>query len=234
MALGLGLSSAEALAQAPSGEPGLVIDGRPEEALWDSAEVHEDFKVIQPYTLEAPLHRTRALILGTPEGLAIAFWCEQPTTTPRRAERTARDADSDGDRVNVYLDFDADAKVAYNFMVTLAGALQDSTITQERQFNRDWDGQWLGAAVDHGDHWTAEFLIPWSIASMAGSGADRRTVGVMFDRVIGDNQQRSAWPAASFQQPRFVSDFRPHRCRAVPAVAAEAVSIRLPAVQPGG
>jgi hypothetical protein len=191
----------------PQAQSTLVIDGIANEAAWANAQIFDDFKVVQPYTLQAPLHPTRVRIMGTPEGIAVAFHNEHPASTERRAERTARDADSDGDRVNLYVDFDGDAKVGYNFMVTLAGALQDSTITNERSFSRDWDGQWQGAAVDHGDHWTAEMLIPWSTASMAGSATAKREIAVMFDRVIGATQERSGWPYASYTRPRYLSEF---------------------------
>ena len=52
-------------------------------------------------------------------------------------------------------------------------------------------------------------LIPWHIAPMRESAGDVRTIGIYVDRVIGVTGERSAWPHASFERPRFLSDFAP-------------------------
>ncbi len=188
-------------------EPSLTIDGRPDEPAWAGAQVFRDFVVTEPYTLATPAHPTEARLLATPGGIAIAFRVTQPAGVVRLRERTPRDADMPGDRVNVFIDFDGDRKVAYNFTVGLSGALQDATWTNEVAYSPDWDGDWRAAVAEDESGWSAEFLLPWSIAPMAGSDAPRRTVAVLFDRVLGVTGERSASAPASFTRPRFVSDF---------------------------
>ncbi len=86
--------------------------------------------------------------------------------------------------------------------------IYDGIITNENNFNSDWDGNWKHAVGGDAESWTAEILIPWHIASMRG--ADReRTVGIYLDRVVGTTGERAAWPLASFERPRFLSDFAP-------------------------
>ena len=193
------------LSAAPT--PAITVDGRPDEPAWAGAEVFHDFVVTEPYTLASPAHQTEARLLATPEGIAIAFRVTQPAGVARLRERTPRDADMPGDRVNVFIDFDGDRKVAYNFTVGLSGALQDATWTNEVAYSPDWDGDWRAAVAEDDSGWSAEFLLPWSIAPMAGSDAPRRTVAVLFDRVLGATGERSASAPASFIRPRFVSDF---------------------------
>jgi hypothetical protein len=190
-----------------AGASAMRIDGVPDEAAWAGAQVFRDFVVTEPYTLATPAHPTEARLLATPEGIAIAFRATQPPGVPRQRERTPRDADMPGDRVNVFIDFSADRKVAYNFTVGLSGAMQDATWTNEVSYSPDWDGEWQAAVAETDDGWTAEFLLPWTIAPMAGSDAPRRTVAVLFDRVFGATGERSASAPATFTRPRFVSDF---------------------------
>ncbi len=185
----------------------VTIDGRLTEPEWERARVFNDFRVTQPYTLGQPRHPTEVRMLGIPEGILIGFRCTHPAATPRQKEQTPRDADNMGDRVNIYIDLDADAKVAYNVTVALAGSLQDATITNENQYSTDWDGDEAYAVRDTGEEWFVEVLLPWTIASMRDPHAERRTVGVVFDRVIGATQERSALQGVSFTRPRYLSEF---------------------------
>lgn len=185
----------------------LVIDGRLDEAAWSEAKVFRDFVVTDPYTLAAPTLPTEVRMLSTPEGIAFGFDLSHPPEVSRALERTARDADQTGDRVNVYLDFDADAQVAYNFTVGLSGSVQDGTLTNEVFYSTDWDGEWFHAVHVEDDRWSVEILIPWTTASMRGSDAETRTVAVLFDRYLAANRERSASAPASFRRPRYVSEF---------------------------
>ncbi|HWS28157.1 MAG TPA: DUF5916 domain-containing protein [Xanthomonadales bacterium] len=188
-------------------KPKLTIDGEVDEAAWAKAQVFRDFVVVEPYTLAQPSHPTEALLLSTPEGIAIAFRCSQPAGVPRLQSLTPRDADIPGDRVNVFIDFNGDGETAYNFTIALSGAIQDATITNENYYSPDWDGDWKHAVAETDTGWSAEFLIPWTVASMKGSGAPKRTIALMFDRVLGHSSERSGFPVASFRRPRFVSEF---------------------------
>jgi len=185
----------------------ITIDGRLDEPEWSSAQVFTDFRVIEPYTLGPPRHPTEVRLLGTPEGIAIAFRCTQPRTTPRQKEQTPRDSDNSGDRVNVYLDLDADGRVAYNATFALAGSLQDATYTNENEYNSDWDGDIAYAVRDAEDEWYVEALLPWTIAPRKDQGTPKRMIGVAFDRVIASTQERSMLQGLSFDLPRFLSEF---------------------------
>lgn len=187
--------------------PAITIDGNVDEPAWEQAQVFRDFVVVEPFTLGKPAYPTEARLLSTPEGIAIAFRCTQPAGVPRIRERTPRDADMPGDRVNVFIDFNGDGETAYNFTIALSHSVQDATITNENAFSTDWDGDWKHRVAETADGWSAEFLLPWTVASMKGSDAPRRTVAIMFDRVLGHTRERAGFPAASFMRPRYVSEF---------------------------
>ena len=198
---------AAALLASAHGLADVTIDGRLTEPEWDRAQVFTDFRVTQPYTLGAPRFPTEARLLGTPQGIVVGFRCTHPPSMPRQLAQTPRDADNNGDRVNVYIDFNADAQVAYNVTIALAGSLQDATLTNENQYSTDWDSDVEYAIQQSDEEWFVELLLPWTTAPMKDAAASKRTIGIAFDRVLGATQERSALQGVSFSRPRYVSEF---------------------------
>ena len=181
----LALSAGPALAA-------VEIDGRIDPAEWQGARHVTDFKLVEPLTRAASPYPTEAWVLATPEGLAIGFRNTQPASVQRTYQRTRRDQDAQVDRVNLMVDFDGDGRSGYNFTVTITDGITDATITNESQFNSDWDGNWKHAVSEDGDTWSAEMLIPWYIAPMRKADDGTRTVGLYLDRVIGSTGERVA------------------------------------------
>ena len=182
----------------------LDIDGRIDPAEWASAQRIDDFRMTQPLTRAPSRHTTEAWYMATADGLAVAFRNVQPAGIPRTRQRFQRDNNGNVDRVNLYVDFDGDGRSGYNFMVALSNGIADSTISNENQFNADWDGDWAHAVSEDDSGWSAEMLIPWHIAPMRSGDDGTRTIGIALDRVIGDSNERMAWPAISFNDQRYL------------------------------
>ncbi len=195
------------LAALPAMAPAVEIDGRIDPAEWLDARHVTDFRLTQPLSRAPAPYATEAWIKATPDGLAVAFRNAQPAGVERRRQRTQRDQGGPVDRVNVYVDFDGDGRSGYNFMVTLSDSIEDGTLTNENNFNHDWDGPWRHAVSEDEAGWTAEVLIPWHVAPMQRAGGDTRTLGILLDRVIGATGERMAWPAVSYTEPRYLSAF---------------------------
>ena len=185
------------------------IDGRIDPQEWAGARHVADFRMIQPLTRAPGSQPTEAWILATPEGLAVAFRNTQPASVPRNRQRVQRDFEEQVDRVNLMVDFDGDGRTGYNFTVSSTDGIADAVISNQNNFNDDWDGNWRHAVSEDADSWSVEMLIPWYIAPMRKGNGDTRTLKIYLDRVIGSTGERSAWPAASFELPRFMSDFTP-------------------------
>lgn len=185
----------------------IEVDGRIDPAEWAGGRHVTDFRKVQPLSGEPASLATEAWVLATPDGLAVAFRNQQPASVPRTRQRVQRDFDEQVDRVNLMVDFDGDGRTGYDFVVASTGGVGDSVITNQNQFNDDWDGHWQHAVSEDDDSWSVEMLIPWYIAPMR-SGADGvRTLKVYLDRVVGTTGERVGWPAASYQRARFLSDF---------------------------
>jgi hypothetical protein len=204
-----------------------TVDGRLDEPEWRDAVAFRDFVVTQPYTLAPPTYPTEARVLGTPEGIAVGYRVTQPAAAKRLKPFSARDSDNSGDRVNFYIDFNAGGVTAYNITVALSGSLQDATITNENQYSADWDGDWLTAVDEQADGWSVEILVPWNSASMRDSSAPTRTVAVLFDRVYGATNERSAFPGESFTRQRYVSNFHRAEIAQVPPGQLRPVPVRV-------
>jgi hypothetical protein len=185
------------------------VDGRIDAAEWAGARHVTDFRQVQPLSGEPASLPTEAWILATPEGLAIGFRNVQPASVPRTRQRVQRDFTEQVDRVNLMVDFDGGGRTGYNFTVSSTDGIADAVISNENQFNDDWDGNWQHAVGEDADGWSVEMLIPWYIAPMAKAVGDVRTLHLYLDRVIGSTGERAAWPSASFERPRFLSDFTP-------------------------
>lgn len=187
----------------------IEIDGRIDPDEWAGAREIVEFRKTQPLSGAPASLPTRAWVMATPDGLAVAFRNEQPPEVPRTRQRVRRDFDAQVDRVNLMVDFDGDGRTAYNFTVSSTGGIYDAVITNENQFNDDWDGLWHYAVSEDAESWSVEMLIPWHTAPMRDGRDGMRTLRVYLDRVIGSTGERVAWPLASYERPRFVSEFAP-------------------------
>jgi hypothetical protein len=190
------------------GSAEIKVDGKLDESEWTGAQSFRDFVVIDPLTLETPRMPTEVRVLSLPEGLAVSFICDQPSGETRTRTVTALDAARfDSDSVSLMIDFDGTGKTAYEFSVSITGSYRDGTITDETRFNYDWDGVWQRAVNEEPERWTAEILVPWSIAAMRDGGGETRTIGASFQRVSQSKNEKFAFPAATPDMGRFVSNF---------------------------
>ena len=183
------------------------IDGHIHPDEWKGARHITDFRQVQPLSGKPGSLHTEAWILATPRGLAVAFRCDQPPGVPRTHQRVKRDFDDQVDRVNVMVDFNGDGRTGYDFVVSSTDGINDAVITNEVNFNKDWDGNWQHAVSEDAAGWSVEVLIPWYIAPMHQAKDGQRTLAIYLDRVTGSTGERVAWPVASFTLPRFLSAF---------------------------
>src|SRR5690242_3089215 len=185
----------------------ITIDGRIDPAEWQGARHITDFRQTQPLTGKPAAYPVDAWVLATPKGLAVAVRVTQPPGVARTRQRVQRDFQDQVDRVNVMVDFNGDGRTGYDFAIASTGAIDDEVITNEGNFNRDWDGIWQHAVTQDAQGWSVEILIPWYTAPMHAAAGGRRTIGIYIDRVIASTGERASWPLARYSQSRFLADF---------------------------
>jgi Domain of unknown function (DUF5916) len=195
--------------QANSNTPhaAIIVDGAPSESAWTDASVISDFALTKPFNRSKPRLQTHVKLLSTPEGLALAFICDQPDATTRSDDARARDAEPNSDAVTAIIDFDGNGSRAYEFTVAAGGAQKDGIWSGENTFSSDWDGVWQSAVANTDGGWTAELLIPWASVPMGKSRSANRAIRVSFDRAVWNAGERYSYPAISATQSRYLSDF---------------------------
>ena len=186
----------------------LNIDGYIDEPEWQGAVRCSDWHRTQPFVLDKPRYSTDVRLRALPEGLAAAFVVDQPPGEPRMKPRTPRDARNlAGESVALLVDFDATGQVAYEFSVGLGGGIRDGIVTNQNEFNRDWDGVWRHAVRETADQWFVEMLIPWGTVNMRASPSNERTIGIYATRYLFDRNERFACPGLDENREVFLADF---------------------------
>jgi len=108
----------------------ITVDGRADEADWANARRFGDFVQIQPLS-ETPVPErfaTEAMLLSTPEGIAVNIRAKQPKDVPRTKSRIPRDADGQMDRMNFMVDFDGEGRSGFDFTVTAGGDASNARV----------------------------------------------------------------------------------------------------------
>lgn len=187
---------------------GIVIDGRLDEAPWQSVPAHSNLRVVQPDTLDVPAHETRIRLFYTERGIYVSFDLDQPADTLIRRFTLRDGRDESRDFVSFTLDTSGGGRYGYWMSLALGDNQGDGTVLPERQFKRDWDGAWYGATAITDSGWSAEYFVPWSQMAMPSQGRVRR-MGFYGSRNVGYLNERYAWPALPNSLPKFMSALQP-------------------------
>lgn len=183
----------------------IEIDGKLNEAEWQDARVYSNFQTVEPFTLGSPEYPSEARLFVDDKGIYLAFINRQPSST-QRSERVQRDGHLSGDKNQIVLDFDNNSVAAYGFEIANGGSIVDGIWSDETQFSSDWDGNWQAATQSNDEDWVAEVFIPWDIAPMAKSNAERRKIGFYLGRHVAHLNKKYATAPTDNDRPRFLSE----------------------------
>jgi hypothetical protein len=185
------------------------IDGVVDEPVWHKVPVIDDYRVVQPDTLEKANHKTHLRMMYDDRGLYVSSVMEQPPESIIR-RLTGRDMFFTVNQENfgVMLDTSGDSKYGYFFGVTSSGSIMDGTMLPERRFSSDWDGAIQARSSLTSTGWSAEIFIPWGILSMPTSG-DIRTMKVATMRKVAYKEEEWGWPPLPRTNSRFMSLMQP-------------------------
>ena len=114
---------------------------------WQGAQHVNDFRKVQPLNGEPATPRDGGVdpCHSRGPGGGIPQYPARPA--PRTLQRVQRDFEDQVDRVNVMIDFDGDHRTGYDFTVSNTDGISDAIITNETNFNSDWDGNWQHAVA---------------------------------------------------------------------------------------
>ena len=139
----------------------VTVDGHLEEPAWKLALPATDFITALPRPGEPASDRTEVRFIYDDDNLYVGFICfdSDPSDNVVVLREDFTSKESDG--VAMVLDSLHDRRSGFQFGTNPAGAKRDSQITNNSQFNNDWDAVWDVKVSTNSEGWIAEFAIPF-------------------------------------------------------------------------
>lgn len=168
------------------------LDGRLDEAAWKQAIPASDFLQWSPRHGELSPERTEVRFLYDSDNLYVGFSNFDSDIANTIVKELKEDFNfQESDNVGVSLDSLHDRRSAFSFGVNAAGAKRDQQITNDSQFNMDWDGVWDAKVSRNDEAWFVEIVIPFKTLRFSDS-ADQEW-GVNMNRRILRRNEESMW-----------------------------------------
>ena len=150
----------DAPAQIPRIETPPIIDGKLDDAVWQTAAVFGDFIQTNPGDNIAPTHPTEFMMVYDSKNLYLAFRVKQDKDKVR-ATVARRDSIFNDDYIGVFLDTFNDQRQAYIFFFNPLGVQADGTMTEGRGEDYSVDLVYESKGVLTEDGFTIEAAIPF-------------------------------------------------------------------------
>ena len=161
------------------------VDGRLDDAAWQSAPVTDIFTQLDPDEGKPASQRTEVRVLYDLSALYVGVRLHDSGKIVGRLGR--RDMPlGDSDWFGLMIDSYHDLRTAFGFDVNPAGVKRDEIKTIDTDDN-SWDAVWDAATSVDSAGWTIEYRIPFS--QLGFSSATEQVWGLQFERVIGRNRE---------------------------------------------
>jgi len=170
-----------------------VIDGRLNDAVWQTIQFQSDFIQREPNEGEPATERTEIAVIYDDKYLYIGARCydSEPeniiATEMRRDEMLYSD-----DYFHITLDTYHDHRNAIYFATNPLGMRRDGTSSDEGKINnQNWDGVWLCKTSIDDKGWYVEIAIPWQ--TLRFKEGDNLTWGANFIRSLQRKNEDDYW-----------------------------------------
>jgi hypothetical protein len=140
------------------------VDGRLDEALYTSVPAITDFIQQEPEEGTPATEKTEMWLAFDADNIYVAFRCWESEPDRVVANEMRRDGPNmwmGNDIVAVSFDTFHDRRNSFNFITNALGGRDDGQVTNERQWNGDWNTVWDVKAGRFEGGWTAELAIPF-------------------------------------------------------------------------
>lgn len=182
-----------------------TLDGRPDEACWNTVEWSAGFVQWEPAEGQSPSFETAFKILYDDHSLYIAYRCLD--NEPHRIEnQLARRDKFPGDWVEINIDSYHDQRTAYSFTSSVSGTRGDEFISEDGdRWDSSWDPIWSLTTSIGPDGWTAEVAIP--LSQLRFVDRDDQVWGIQVQRRLFRKEERSLWQPKAKSERGWVSRF---------------------------
>ena len=168
-----------------------VIDGRLDDAVWQSATQVEDLHQVAPLEYAPPSQPTSIYVFYDDE--AIYVGARMLDSEPERmVANTLRQGEQfwSDEYFAMMIDTFNDKRNGYRFQVNPNGLRMQAIYENVTETNFDWNGIWRAAATQDDEGWTAEMAIPFKTLSF---DPDNDTWGINFSRDISRGEETVGW-----------------------------------------
>jgi hypothetical protein len=141
----------------------LVIDGRLDETAYASYLPASQFVQFEPRYNEPATEKTELWVFFDDRAIYIGLRCFDSGMDQWSSIDMRRDTPgtAQGETVSIAFDTFHDRRNGYSFGVNPDGGISDATITNERDYNRDWNTVWDTRTGRFDGGWTVEMAIPF-------------------------------------------------------------------------
>ena len=147
----------------------IQLDGRFDEAAWESAQVGSGFYQTDPESGDPATEATTFRVVYDENNIYVAVTAQQ--RDPVIISELKREfATTDGDEIVLFFDTFHDGRNGFAFHTNPGAAMRDQQIAAGTP-NENWDGVFDVATEVTGEGWTAEFEIPFRTLRFDDSGA---------------------------------------------------------------
>ena len=140
------------------------IDGALDEPLYSTVPAVSDFIQQEPREGEPASEKTELWVAFDDDNVYVSFRCWESEPDRVVANEMRRDGTNTwqgNDIVAVSFDTFLDRRNSFNFVMNPLGARTDGHVTNERQWNGDWNTVWAVKAGRFEGGWTVEAAIPF-------------------------------------------------------------------------
>src|SRR5256714_12433313 len=184
------------------------VDGKLDEAAWQTAVPSSDFTQSYPKVGAQPTDRTEVRVLYDDDALYVGVRMFDSRPDSIAAQLARRDASGIySDWLHVMIDSYRDRRTAFRFSVNPRGVQKDVLEFDDRAgADLNWDAEWQVATRVDSLGWTAEYRIPFSQLRFGGArqGAER-IWGFQVMRDVARRNERDSWSPWKTTDPGFVS-----------------------------
>jgi hypothetical protein len=200
------LSASEPLV-APSTSVPPVIDGRLDEAVWQTALKFTDFKTFKPDFGKEPGQKTEAFFLYDAENFYIAFRCYDSDPAGIKANISKRDDMFADDYVAFSLDTFSDGQNAYVLFINPLGIQGDGLMNSIGNLEPSMDFVWYSKGQIDKQGYSVECRLP--LQSIRFSSKKTVIMGMAFIRQIIRTSESSSFPPLFPDKGSLITQLQP-------------------------
>ncbi|HUP38752.1 MAG TPA: carbohydrate binding family 9 domain-containing protein, partial [Vicinamibacterales bacterium] len=141
----------------------LILDGRLDDPVYARHQPAGNFLQAEPHYGEPATEETQIWVFFDDRAIYVGIRCfdSDPQQWSSIDMRRDTPGTSQGETVTVALDTFNDKRNGYSFGVNPNGGISDAAITNERDYNRDWNTIWETRTGRFDGGWTVEMSIPF-------------------------------------------------------------------------